>query len=217
MSGFDLYRSLDLLPGIVLGLTVHEAAHAWMADFRGDPTARAQGRISFDPFRHLDLWGLVALFFLGFGWAKPVQFIPGNLRNPDRDPAWIAAAGPLANVVAALVLSGLYAAIRHAVPWATSTFDAALMRMLLLAVFTNWGLAVFNLLPIPPLDGSHIVFPRWTRQPEKATQYARWGFGALIVALLVQNQTGWTILPIGPVVSFLAQTVFRILGIAVGS
>jgi len=212
MTGFDLYRSLDLFPGIVLGLTVHEAAHAWMADFRGDPTARSQGRTSFDPFRHLDGWGLVALFFLGFGWAKPVQFVPGNLKNPDRDPSWIAAAGPLANVATALVLSGLYAAIRHAVPWAASSFDAALMRMLALAVVTNWGLAVFNLLPIPPLDGSHIVFPRWTRQAQ-AAQYARWGMIALVVVLVVQNQTGWTILPIGPVVSYFTQTVFRFLGV----
>jgi Zn-dependent protease len=214
MNHFDLYRSLDLLPGIVLGLTVHEAAHAWMALRLGDTTAKNEGRVSLDPFRHLDWLGLLVLFVAGFGWAKPVRFDPEQLKNPQTDPKWIAAAGPLSNVILAVLLSAVYAVVKHAVPLASSSFDAAIMRMLSYAVVTNWGLAVFNMIPLPPLDGSHIVFPEWKKTPQRIVFWNRWGTGILFAVVLVQNQTSWTILPIGPIVSFLAHGVWGWFGIA---
>jgi Zn-dependent protease len=214
VNGFDLFRSLDLLPGIVLGLTVHEAAHAWMAARLGDTTARDEGRVSLDPFKHIDWLGLLILFVAGFGWAKPVRFNPEQLKRPQSDPKWIAAAGPLSNVVLALVLSALYAAVKHADPTPSSSFDSALLRMLSYAVLTNWGLAVFNLIPWPPLDGSHIVFPEWKKTPERIAFWSRWGTITLFVVIMIQNQTGFTLLPIGPVVSFLAHAVWGWFGVA---
>jgi Zn-dependent protease len=92
------------LPGIILGLTVHEYSHALAAYKLGDYTARDQGRLSFNPLRHIDIIGFLFIIFAGFGWAKPVQFQPGNLRRPRRDKALIAAAGPLSNFLLALIL-----------------------------------------------------------------------------------------------------------------
>ena len=134
--------------GLVLAISVHEYAHARIADQLGDPTPRASGRLTLDPRAHLDPLGTLALLFLGFGWGRPVMFDPYNLRNPKRDSALIAIAGPLSNLLFATVLSLL----NHffALPSLFSAIAYALITM-------NITLAVFNLVPIFPLDGEKII------------------------------------------------------------
>jgi len=99
LENFDLLRILKYLPGIIIGLTVHEFSHAYIANRCGDSTAKDQGRVTLNPFKHIDLMGFAMLIVVGFGWAKPVQFNEQNLRNPRTDVMKIAIAGPLSNAI----------------------------------------------------------------------------------------------------------------------
>lgn len=135
--------------GLITSITIHEFSHAWMADHLGDPTPRYQGRVSLDPRAHLDPLGTLAILLVNFGWGKPVMFDPYNLKDPVKDSALIALAGPVSNILLATLLSllvkftplGAFAVIIEAV------------------IFINVMLAIFNLIPIHPLDGSKILLP----------------------------------------------------------
>ena len=136
----------------LIGLTIHEFSHALVAYKLGDPTAKYAGRITLNPLAHLDLFGTILLFVVGFGWGKPVPFNPYNLRDQKYGPLLIAIAGPLSNLAIALVF-GL--ALRFFVAYEMAF---GLILLFSVIVFLNIILAVFNLLPIPPLDGSKILF-----------------------------------------------------------
>ncbi len=135
--------------GLIISLTIHEFAHAWTADKLGDPTPRLQGRVTLDPRAHLDPLGTVMILLTRFGWGKPVQFDPYNLKHPVRDSAIIALAGPASNLLLAGVLSLiLYLQI---LPFTLLEFAFAQI------IVTNVVLAIFNLVPVYPLDGSKIL------------------------------------------------------------
>ncbi len=147
-----------LVPVFLLALTIHEFAHGWVADRLGDPTARRQGRLTLNPMAHLDIIGTVAIVLIGFGWAKPVPVDGRHLRRPRRDLILIAAAGPGSNLILAAVVALCY----RVTPWGIlgpewSWLVVPLRAMLRTGVWVNVLLAVFNLLPIPPLDGSRVV------------------------------------------------------------
>lgn len=135
-------------PTLLLSITIHEFAHCWVTDKLGDPTPRSQDRITLNPKAHLDPLGVLALLFMGFGWGKPAPFDPYNLKEPVRDTAIIAAAGPISNIAIALI-----AAILLKIGITTFWVQAALFNVLTI----NIVLAVFNLLPVYPLDGSKIL------------------------------------------------------------
>lgn len=139
---------------LIISLTVHEFSHALVGKWRGDRTAEHLGRLTLNPLAHLDFLGTLMLFTVGFGWAKPVPFDPRRLQNPLLDGVVIALAGPAANfflaALAGMVFQGLYAA-------EMLSFTSVLPGFLILLVLVNLFLMFFNLIPIPPLDGSHVA------------------------------------------------------------
>lgn len=158
----SLQRFLMLAPALLLSITVHEYAHGWMAKRRGDDTAELMGRLSLNPLVHLDLLGTAVLLLTGLvGWAKPVPVNPGRLRRPATDMVWVALAGPAANlalmIALVLLIKGLFLAEGPLVSLLSPSGAGALVNALFMAAFLNLGLAFFNLLPVPPLDGFRVV------------------------------------------------------------
>jgi len=207
----NVQNVLFALPGIIIGLTVHEFCHAMAAYKLGDDTARSQGRITFNPLKHIDPIGFLFIIFAGFGWAKPVQFNPYNLRNLRRDKAIIAVAGPLSNFVLALVfiaLIRLWLTLVQSPDTAPALMELlrsenflTFIQVLIRAAAINFGLFVFNLFPIPPLDGSHIAFSGLNISMEAQHRIMKVGMPLLFVIIIIQSQTNLTILPIGALIS----------------
>jgi Zn-dependent protease len=138
---------------IIMALTVHEFAHALVGTWRGDDTAAHMGRLTINPLAHLDIVGTLMLLSVGFGWAKPVPFDPRNLANPAWDGFVIALAGPMANLILATAGAVAYRGLAD-LPFAQGSL---LPIFLVLLIFTNLLLLFFNLIPIPPLDGSKVI------------------------------------------------------------
>lgn len=178
--------SLMLVP-ILFSLTFHEVSHGMAAHWLGDDTAKWMGRLTMNPLKHLDPVGTIMIIFtaisgFGIGWAKPVPVNPANFRNPKRDMAIVAFAGPLSNLFLALIAAfGMNADMSFLPP----AIRIPLAYMLKFAFLINIGLAVFNLIPIPPLDGGRILFGILPHN--MAYQFARiepYGFIILILLLM---------------------------------
>lgn len=195
---------------LVVAITFHEFAHAYMADRLGDPTPRLMGRLTLNPRAHLDPIGTLMILFVRFGWGKPVQFDPFNLKDPRRDGAIISLAGPASNLLLATVASVLLRLILT-VPFlgavaGVSTLLAAFLQVL---VVLNVTLAVFNLVPVHPLDGFKIVAgilpEEYARQWKDLEPY-----GLLFLFLLVFPILGRTA-PISWIMNVPVQMILRIL------
>lgn len=182
---FSLVRIVLLAPVILFSLTFHEFAHAWLASRLGDMTARAEGRVTLNPFKHLDLFGTIALFLFGFGWAKPVPINPYFLRGQVRGFALTALAGPIANVIAALAFGIVHRLL------VLGHWGGFLLLIAQLGVMINLALAAFNLIPIPPLDGSRVVYYLLPRN--LAAEYIRlepFGMWIILGLLFLDSGTG---------------------------
>ncbi|ARG97908.1 site-2 protease family protein [Legionella micdadei] len=192
-----------ILP-VLFAITIHEAAHAWVASRFGDTTAKMLGRLSFNPLKHIDLIGtilvpiivlLLSQFSFVFGWAKPVPINASLLRNPRRDLALATAAGPLSNLIMALLWA---ICLKLGIALNPLTSSAALFMVLTgqAGVIINFVLAYLNLVPIPPLDGSRIVASLLPLK--QAIQYQKiepYGF-FILLALIFTGALGWFILPL---------------------
>ena len=187
MSNDLLRQFIFTLPFLLISLIVHELAHGWVAWLLGDPTAKQLGRLSINPLRHLDTWGTAMLFltFLGsngsffFGWAKPVPIGPWHFKHPQRGMMLVGAAGPLANVAMACLSLGLAWLLYPSAPlWVLEAIN--------LTFALNIILAVFNLIPIPPLDGSRIVGGLLPAAAYKGwSELDRYGNYAMLLVLVV--------------------------------
>lgn len=169
--------------GLVLAITIHEFSHAFVADKLGDPTPRYQGRVTLDPRAHLDPIGTLAMLLTRFGWGKPVMFDPYNLKEPIRDTALIALAGPLSNIIFATILS----VIIHLFPL-PAVINFALIQVLVI----NLVLAVFNLIPVYPLDGSKIILVLLPRDTAYEYEQIMNQYGTIILLALILPIWGGT-------------------------
>ena len=169
---------------LIISVMLHELSHGYMADFLGDPTARLAGRLTLNPLKHIDLWGsiivplITSLFGFTFGWAKPVPYNPYNLKNKRSGELLIALAGPGANLVIALVFGTIIrfaANIPSAVPF---------LEITSYIVVINIVLAIFNLIPIPPLDGSKILFSILPHQYSRTRQILE-SYSMILVLVVV--------------------------------
>jgi Zn-dependent protease len=150
-----LLQAVFFLPPFLLAISFHESAHAYIADRFGDPTAKNMGRITLNPIPHIDLFGLIAIFIVHFGWAKPVPVNSQNLKDPIKDNLWISLAGPASNLILAIISGVVF---RILVPVLSgSQAGGFILLMIQFSVILNIVLMVFNLFPIPPLDGFHIL------------------------------------------------------------
>src|SRR5665648_109343 len=183
----SILQFIILAPAVLLALTVHEFAHGYVASRLGDPTARALGRLTLNPLKHLDPLGTIAFFIFHIGWAKPVPVNSAYFKNPQKDMLWVALAGPLTNLILALI-SALMARIvwflANSLPYSVlgEAVLVPLSSILIASVWINLVLCIFNFLPIPPLDGSRIL--AGLLPPDLARSYAsieRYGFILILI------------------------------------
>ena len=186
-----------MLPGIIIGLSFHEFAHAWVSDRLGDPTPRRDGRVTINPLAHIDWLGFAALLLVGFGWGKPVMVDPRYYKNRRRDEFLVAIAGVTMNLIIAVVLSiPVRMMMKHYGAGVPSDLMYNIFQILYYAVFINVVLMIFNLLPVPPLDGWNIF-----TQLFKLDQYDWWykvyRYGTyILLALIIFNVTDLVLTPL---------------------
>ena len=197
-------RIIILAPPILLALTLHEYAHGYVAYRFGDPTAKALGRLTFNPLKHLDPVGTLAFFLINIGWAKPVPVNGAYFKNQKKDMLWVALAGPLTNlalaIVSAIAAKMLYQFVQI-VPSSllTEAIAVPLFQMMQASIWINLVLCVFNFLPIPPLDGSRIVMGLLSDDLARSYgSFERYGF----IIILVLAFTGVLSSMILPIIQF---------------
>ncbi|MBQ9657545.1 MAG: site-2 protease family protein [Clostridia bacterium] len=215
IAGLGTERLIDLLlsvPAVLLAITVHEFGHAFAAYKFGDDTPLKQGRISLNPFDHIDPVGIAMLLFAHIGWGKPVQVNPRNYnRNISvaKADAIVSFAGPLMNFITAILFTIIYCAIFKFVPYSffINKIGVIILSIINYIVVINIGLGIFNLIPLPPLDGSKIIVPflptnaqRWLEQNEQL-------FYIMFLALWITGIAGKMI---SPLISELTLLIFKL-------
>jgi len=217
MDSFFLKLSIMLVPGL-MAITFHEVSHGFIAYLRGDNTARSLGRLTLNPLKHLDIIGTLMIIVIGIGWAKPVPVNFNNLRSPKRDMIWVSVAGPLTNLILATLSAVL---IRIIVPLTEPLPDSSFLQlflepillMLSFSVYINLILALFNLLPLPPLDGGRVLMGLLPdRLAVKLSSIEPYGMIIIIVLVFFTDIFKYTILPmLGVMVHFLAGPQSRMV------
>ncbi len=227
MSGFQtVWQSLDwgYIPQLLLSvipalicITLHEISHGLVASWLGDDTARRMGRLSLNPLRHIDWWGLVMMVLFKFGWAKPVPVNMNRFQNPRRDMAITALAGPVSNLIIAVVFLALYGLTFRPLYESGYAASMSLSEMIYVTAYLSVSLAIFNFLPISPLDGSKVLYSFLNdRAYEKLMRYERYGMILLMVLVAtgalsgtLSTVTGWVFDRLFIVAEFMFELVNR--------
>jgi Zn-dependent protease len=215
---FDIFTKTGLieflytLPALLISLTIHEFAHAYTAYKLGDNSQKALGRLSLEPFSHIDPFGFICIALFGFGWAKPVYVDDSNFKNKAKGNMLVSLAGPMANLLLAVVFTLLLKVLLYfnlvTLTATTLTVSSIFGSMLLLAIQFNIIFAIFNLIPIPPFDGSKVLF-YFLPGKAKNIMYTLERYSFLIIVILLM--TNLAVYIISPVVNFIYALLMYIL------
>lgn len=212
-SGFWIETILTI-PAVVIAMTFHEFAHAWTADHFGDTTPRSQGRLTLNPAAHIDPFGFVLLLFAGVGWGRPVMINPNNFTsNKSRATceAFVSLAGPLMNFILAILFTVVYYLLGKFAP--ATYLVTIIMSLVLYTIYINIGLGVFNLIPLPPLDGEKIFR---NVLPYNAIQWLDRNSNTLQLVFMILWITGLLGYVVSPVVSWISNLLFTGVGTIFG-
>ena len=197
---------MSVIPALIC-ITLHELSHGYVAYKLGDDTAKRMGRLTLNPIKHIDIMGLIMMIAFKFGWAKPVPVNMFNFENPKRGMAVTALAGPVANVIICCVMLFIYGLIYIPLMEAGTAFAEAVLETVYVTAYLSLALAVFNILPIPPLDGSKILFSAMSDEGYlKLMRFERYGMIILLI-LLATDILGN---PLQSVTSFVFERAFNI-------
>jgi Zn-dependent protease len=214
MLNLTLPELLQVVPAVLIGLTIHELAHAWIALKLGDDTPKLLGRVTLNPLRHIDIRGFVLLVVAGFGWGKPVIINRNNLKHPFRDDVLIALSGPASNLLFAVVLVLVLRLLVAFDAIRSSSLFGTVISTLIVFISINVSLSLFNLLPIPPLDGSHLLVNLLSlKSAEMAAVFFKYGSWLLIALVVLERVTNRDILPIGRAVNAVVMALLRLVGL----
>lgn len=206
MFDFSLMQIVAGLPGLIIAMVVHEYAHARVAVAMGDFTPRIMGRLTFNPVSHIDPIGLLCLFLVHFGWAKPVTINPHNFRNPRRDDILVSLAGPAANFITAFIAMVVLVAFLQL----GTDLSIGVRSVLTLIIIYNINFGIFNLIPLPPLDGSHVLMQLLPRElAYKLAGIERYSFLILIV-LMMTPVLGGILIPMQQLILGIFQAIISI-------
>jgi Zn-dependent protease len=189
----DPISFFSILTAILLSLSVHEYFHAWTSYILGDETAKEMGRLTINPLAHIDFLGLLFLLFFGFGWGKPVPYNPYSFKNKRWAPSLVAISGPISN----FLMVGLFSIIYHFLP--ANSFFALFSAYF---IYLNLMLGVFNLIPVVPLDGSHLLFALFKNLERYQILFYQFSFVFLFFALMLMEMV---------LVPFLCDPLFKLI------
>jgi Zn-dependent protease len=208
----ELVETIRIIPAALIGLTVHECAHAYTAYRLGDSTAKNAGRVTLNPLKHIDWMGFFLIVVAGFGWAKPVMFNPANLKNKHHDEIMISLAGPLSNFALAFLFFIIARGLYFIDFFNTTQVGLDIVNMIVLWGVINIGLFVFNLIPLPPLDGSHIYLTFLKDiNPQLMMNLYKYGTGALLAIILLENYGNVNILHLSDMINYVTSIFESIL------
>jgi len=208
----ELIESMKIIPAAVIGLTVHEFSHAYAAYKLGDNTAKLDGRLTLNPLKHIDWMGFFLIVLAGFGWAKPVVFNPDNLKHKHRDEILISIAGPFSNFVIALLFFVIARLLYINEFFNTTKTGLEIINMIMMWGVINFGLFVFNLIPLPPLDGSHLYLTFLKEiHPKLMMNIYKYGTLGLFAIIIAETQFNVNILHLSELIGYFTRYIIQLL------
>ena len=208
----ELIESMKIIPAAVIGLTVHEISHAYAAYKLGDNTAKLDGRLTLNPLKHIDWMGFFLIVIAGFGWAKPVVFNPDNLKHKHRDEILISIAGPISNFVIALLFFVIARLLYINDFFNATKFGLEVINMIMMWGVINFGLFVFNMIPLPPLDGSHLYLTFLKEiHPKLMMNIYKYGTLGLFAIIIAETQFKVNILHLSELIGYFTSYIIQLL------
>jgi len=208
----ELIESMKIIPAAVIGLTVHEFSHAYAAYKLGDNTAKLDGRLTLNPLKHIDWMGFFLIVIAGFGWAKPVVFNPDNLKHKHRDEILISIAGPFSNFVVALLFFVIARLLYINEFFNATKFGLEVINMIMMWGVINFGLFVFNMIPLPPLDGSHLYLTFLKEiHPKLMMNIYKYGTLGLFAIIIAETQFKVNILHLSELIGYFTTYIIQLL------
>jgi len=208
----DAFEMIKIIPAAIIGLTVHEFSHAYTASRLGDYTAKDEGRLTLNPLKHIDWLGFFLIVVAGFGWAKPVRFNPDNLKHKHRDEILISIAGPLSNLVTAFLLFLIARGLYFLAYFNSTDLGLEIVNLIIVWGVINISLFIFNLIPLPPLDGSHLYLTFLKEiNPRLMINLYKYGTLALLIIILAENYLHINILHLSGMINSVTSFFMRLM------